>query len=541
MSTPVFETRALSVRFETPEGTIEAVRGLDLQVGAGETVAIVGASGSGKSQAMMAAMGLLATGGRAEGEACYRGDNLIGMGQARLDTIRGARITMIFQEPMTSLDPLMRIGHQLAEPLRVHARLGPRAARKRALELLNLVRIPEPERRLNAYPHELSGGQRQRVMIAMAIANNPDLIIADEPTTALDVTIQAEILALLARLQRDLGMALIVISHDLAVVRAIAKRVYVMRAGQVVEEGPTETLFTAPQTDYTRMLIEAEPEGTKPPPAPDAPLRLTAEDISVRFPLPRGAFRRPGVFTAVERVSLNLRRGQTLGIVGESGSGKSTLGRALLRLQPAEGRIAYAGQRLDTLERARLRPLRRQLQMVFQDPFGALSPRLSVGEIVGEGLRVHEPHLSAREREARVVDALEEVGLDPEMRQRFPHAFSGGQRQRIAIARAMILKPEVVVLDEPTSALDRSVQRRVIALLRRLQDTHALAYVFISHDLAVVRALSDHLMVLRAGEVVEEGPTEAVFAAPQTEYTRALMRAAFSLDSVLAEAEAAPA
>ncbi|CUA89426.1 ABC-type microcin C transport system, duplicated ATPase component YejF [Chelatococcus sambhunathii] len=528
MADTVLSIRGLSVRFETESGAVEAVKGIDLDVDAGETVAIVGESGSGKSQTMMAVMGLLARNGRADGSVRYRGEEILGLPARALNRYRGRKITMIFQEPMTSLDPLYRIGEQIAEPLMRHAGLSRTAARRRAVELLDLVHIPDPERRLAAYPHELSGGQRQRVMIAMALANDPDILIADEPTTALDVTVQARILELLSELKTRLGMAIVFITHDLGIVRRFADRTYVMKSGEVVESGATGTLFERPRHDYTRMLIEAEPSGRKSPPPPDSPTVLTAEDVRVVFTRHEGLFgRRRHDLRAVDGVDLTVRRGETVGVVGESGSGKSTLGRALLRLMPAAGLVRYEDRALMPLDRAAMRPLRRHMQLVFQDPFGSLSPRLTAGEIVTEGLLVHEPGLTRAERDRRAASAFEEVWLDPATRHRFPHEFSGGQRQRIAIARAMILKPALVVLDEPTSALDRSVQKSIVELLRHLQEKHGLAYIFISHDLAVVRALSDEIMVMKSGKVVERGPIEAIFDNPREAYTRELIAAAF--------------
>ncbi len=525
---PVLAIRDLDVRFRLPGGEVHAVKRLAMDVMPRETVAVVGESGSGKSQTVMAAMGLLATNGRVTGSVRYRGEELIGLSQAKLNHIRGSRITMIFQEPMTSLDPLYRVGEQIAEPLIKHSGLSHRQARERAVELLDLVQISQPGRRVDAYPHELSGGQRQRVMIAMALANDPDILIADEPTTALDVTIQAQILELLKQLQERLGMAVIFITHDLGIVRRFADSVYVMRAGEVVEAGPVARIFASPNHEYTKMLLAAEPEGTKPPVPDDARPLLEAGNVRVTFHIGGGFFSGSGFeLKAVDRVSLTLHEGQTIGIVGESGSGKSTLGRALLRLLPAEGVIRFEGKDLRALDLKKDRWLRRELQIVFQDPYGSLSPRLTVGQIVTEGLLVHEPELPRAERDRRAVTALQEVQLDPAMRNRFPHEFSGGQRQRIAIARTMILKPKVVVLDEPTSALDRSVQKEIVELLRRLQRTHGLSYLFISHDLAVVRAMADEVIVMKEGQVVERGSSEEIFSDPKDPYTQALMLAAF--------------
>jgi len=535
----ILSIRALNVRFDTPDGEVHAVRGVDMAVGAGETVAVVGESGSGKSQIMMACMGLLAANGRAEGSVTYRETELLGLPPRALNRFRGDKISMIFQEPMTSLDPLYRIERQIAEPLIHHRGLTRAQARPRVLELLELVGIPDAKARMSAYPHELSGGQRQRVMIAMALANEPDILIADEPTTALDVTIQAQILELLARLQERFGMAILFITHDLGIVRRFADRVYVMNEGRVVECGPTAEIFARPQEAYTKTLLAAEPEGRKEPVPTDTPTLLEGDDIEVTFATKSGLFgRRRSALKAVDRVSLRLRRGQTIGIVGESGSGKSTLGRALLRLLPSAGRIRFSGDDIQGWDRRRLRPLRRELQVVFQDPYGSLSPRLTVGQIVTEGLLVHEPGLSAKELDRRAGQALEEVQLDAGMRNRYPHEFSGGQRQRIAIARALILKPKVMVLDEPTSALDRSVQKQIVTLLRDLQATHGLSYIFISHDLAVVRAIADEVIVMKAGRMVEQGPTEAIFEQPREAYTRALMAAAFDLATAEPEAVA---
>jgi ABC-type microcin C transport system duplicated ATPase subunit YejF len=525
---PVLTVRNLNVRFRLHDGEVHAVKNVNLDVARGEIVAVVGESGSGKSQTVMAAMGLLASNGVATGSANYRGTDLLKLSQRELNRIRGAKITMIFQEPMTSLDPLYSVGDQIAEPLMEHAGLSKAAARERAVELLRLVQIQQPERRVNSYPHELSGGQRQRIMIAMALANDPDILIADEPTTALDVTIQAQILTLLKSLQARLGMAIVFITHDLNIVRRFADRVYVMRAGEVVEDGPVAEIFSKPQHEYTKLLLAAEPSGTKSSIPDDAPPLLDAGNIKVTFHI-GGGFFKGGAFEliAVNGVSLTLHKEQTIGIVGESGSGKSTLGRALLKLLPSEGTIRFEGRDLKSLDLAKERWVRRELQIVFQDPYGSLSPRLTVGQIVTEGLLVHEPELTRAERDRRAVLALAEVQLDPSTRNRYPHEFSGGQRQRIAIARTMILKPKVVVLDEPTSALDRSVQKEIVELLRNLQQLHGLSYLFISHDLAVVRAMADEVIVMKDGKVVERGCTEEVFADPKDPYTRALMAAAF--------------
>ena len=528
MSQSVLSVRNLHVRFRTGDGILHAVKGIDLDVAAGETVAIVGESGSGKSQTMMSVMGLLASNGWAEGSVRYRGEELVGLSPEKLNRYRGSKLTMIFQEPMTSLDPLYRIGDQLALPLTTHGGLTRAQARARAIELLELVRIPDPARRIDAYPHELSGGQRQRVMIAMALANNPDVLIADEPTTALDVTVQARILELLADLQKRLGMSIVFITHDLGIVRRFADRTYVMKSGEVVESGETNALFASPKHPYTRMLIDSEPRGRKEPVASDAPVVLDARNVEVTFNIRSGLFgRAKHALRAVDNVSLQVRRGETIGVVGESGSGKSTLGRAILRLQPSAGLVRFEDRNLTPLNRAAMRPLRRELQMVFQDPFGSLSPRMTAGEIVTEGLLVHEPSISRKERDRRAAQAFEEVRLDPAWRNRFPHEFSGGQRQRIAIARAMILHPKLVVLDEPTSALDRSVQKEIVELLRDLQKAHGLAYIFISHDLSVVRALSDEIMVMKSGKVVERGPVDVIFERPQETYTQELIAAAF--------------
>ncbi|CUX03808.1 MULTISPECIES: ABC transporter ATP-binding protein [Agrobacterium] len=526
----ILTVRNLKVDFTTPDGTVNAVKGVDLHVKQGETLAVVGESGSGKSQTMMGIMGLLSSNGVIQGSAQYRGRELVGLPVNELNKIRGAKITMIFQEPMTSLDPLYRIGAQIAEPIVHHRGGSKKEARARVLELLKLVGIPDPERRIDSYPHELSGGQRQRVMIAMALANEPDILIADEPTTALDVTIQAQILDLLKSLQQRFGMAVVLITHDLGVVRHFADRVAVMRRGEIVETGPTEEIFERPKADYTRMLLDAEPSGHKPPVGKEAPVVLSGQNVTIDYVIPGGFLSKSRAFRAVDSVNVSLHQGQTIGIVGESGSGKSTLGRALLRLVTAEGRIFFGKTEITGLGRTAMRPLRRQLQLVFQDPYGSLSPRQTVGEIITEGLFVHDPQLSRAQRDERAIEALKEVGLDPAARNRYPHEFSGGQRQRIAIARAIILKPDVVILDEPTSALDRSIQGQVIDLLRNLQKTHNLSYIFISHDLSVIKAISDYVIVMRNGKIVEEGETDAIFERPAAEYTRTLIKSAFSAE-----------
>ncbi|GMQ90437.1 MAG: ABC transporter ATP-binding protein [Gammaproteobacteria bacterium] len=536
MPEPLLQISHLGVEFRQSGGAVAAVKGVSLDIAKGETVGLVGESGSGKSVTALSVLQLLPypIAAHARGSSIrFQGLELVGADEKTLRQVRGDRISMIFQEPMTSLNPLHTVEKQVNEVLILHKGLSRDAARARTLELLNMVHLADPEQRLHAYPHQLSGGQRQRVMIAMALANEPDLLIADEPTTALDVTIQAQILSLLKDLQARLGMALLLITHDLGVVRKMAQRVYVMYGGEIVESGVARDIFAQPQHAYTQRLLAAEPKGEAVAASPNAPAVVSAREIKVWFPLRAGLLRRTvGHVKAVDGISVEVRQGHTVGVVGESGSGKTTLGLALLRLQRSKGSIEFAGREIQGLRTNTLRPLRREMQIVFQDPFGSLSPRMSVGQVVEEGLRVHELAQSPRERERLIVQALEEVGLDPESRHRYPHEFSGGQRQRIAIARAMVLKPRFVVLDEPTSALDMSVQAQIVDLLRELQARHQLAYLFISHDLKVVRALSDEVIVMRDGRVVEHGPAERIFKSPREAYTRALMAAAFDLEMV---------
>ncbi|WP_144940315.1 ABC transporter ATP-binding protein [Pseudomonas alabamensis] len=524
----LIEVRDLSVEFVGGDRVQRVVEGVSFDIRRGETLALVGESGSGKSVTAHSILRLLPypLARHPSGSIQYGGQDLLGLGEKPLRQIRGDRIAMIFQEPMTSLNPLHNLEKQINEVLLLHKGLSGKQATARTLELLDLVGIPEPAKRLKALPHELSGGQRQRVMIAMALANEPELLIADEPTTALDVTVQLKILDLLKDLQARLGMSLLLISHDLNLVKRIAHRVCVMQQGRIVEQAECQTLFSAPQHPYTQMLINAEPTGGPADTAAGPPL-LEVRDLRVWFPIRKGLLRRTvDHVKAVENIRFSLPRGRTLGIVGESGSGKSTLGLAILRLIASQGQIRFDGQDLQGMDANQVRPLRRQMQVVFQDPFGSLSPRMSVADIVGEGLRIHGIG-DAESQQAAIIAALQEVGLDPETRHRYPHEFSGGQRQRIAIARALVLKPALILLDEPTSALDRTVQRQVVELLRSLQQKYNLTYLFISHDLAVVKALSHQLMVIRQGQVVEQGEAETVFAAPQHPYTRQLLEAAF--------------
>ncbi len=522
----------LGVRFGAGAGAVEAVDGVSLTIRKGETVALVGESGSGKSATALSVLQLLPypAASHPRGSIRFQGTELLGSSPRDLQEIRGDRIAMIFQEPMTSLNPLHSIARQIGETLKLHKGLDGAAATERTLELLRLVGIAEPERRLGAYPHELSGGQRQRVMIAMALANEPDLLIADEPTTALDVTIQAQLLELLVDLQRRLGMAILFITHDMAIVRRLADRLCIMRRGKIVEAGATADVMERPQHPYTRHLLAATPKGAPTPPDTGGAPLAACDHLKVWYPIKAGILRRTvDHVRAVDGISMELHPGQTVGVVGESGSGKTTLGMALLRLTGSNGSVRFDGREIQGLRSRALRPLRRDMQVVFQDPYGSLNPRLSVAQIIEEGLVVHGLGRTAEERDALIVEALREVELEPEARHRYPHEFSGGQRQRVAIARAMVLKPRFVVLDEPTSALDVSVQAQIVALLRRLQEQHRCAYLFISHDLKVVRAMSHHVLVVHRGVVVEQGPAAAIFEAPRHEYTKELVAAAFDI------------
>ncbi len=531
----LLQVRDLAVEFSTPGGLIQAVRGVTFEIGRGKTLALVGKSGSGKSVTALSVLQLLPypVARHPAGSVKFADVEMIGAPDETLRTIRGNRVAMIFQEPMTSLNPLHTVEKQVNEVLFIHKGLNRIAARARTLELLQLVGLAEAERRLGAFPHELSGGQRQRVMIAMALANEPDLLIADEPTTALDVTIQAQILKLLKELQQRFGMAILFITHDLSIVRKMADEVCVMSGGEIVEQGPVARIFDTPSHPYTRHLLESEPKGTPHDVDPRAPAVMKTADLKVWFPIKAGVLRRTiDHVRAVDGITVEVREGQTVGVVGESGSGKTTLGLALLRLISSDGPIEFDGHVIQGLRSKSLRPLRREMQVVFQDPYGSLSPRMSISQIIEEGLKVHHIGATAEERDQLIIQAMEEVGLDPASRNRYPHEFSGGQRQRVAIARAMVLKPRFVVLDEPTSALDRSVQAQIIDLLRDLQARHKLAYLFISHDLKVVRAISDQVIVMQAGKVVEQGAAVQIFDAPREDYTKALMAAAFDLEAV---------
>ena len=530
----LLQVRDLSVRFGSNANAVDAVRGVSFDLHRGETLALVGESGSGKSVTALSILRLLPYphASHPSGSVQLDGLELLNASPRQLRGIRGNRIGMIFQEPMTSLNPLHTVRKQIGEVLALHRGLRGDGATDRVVELLDLVGIRDPRSRLDAYPHQLSGGQRQRVMIAMALANEPELLIADEPTTALDVTIQAQVLELLHALQQRLGMAMLFITHDLNIVRKFAHRVAIMRRGEIVETGATAEVFARPTHQYTQELLAADPSGVPSKPAADAPVVLEANDVKVWFPIKRGLLKRTVAhIKAVDGVSLKVRAGQTIGVVGESGSGKTTLGLAILKLESYRGSVRFKGHNLDPLRRGAMRPLRREMQMIFQDPYGSLSPRMSVGDIVAEGLKVHSIAPDTEARDEIVVRALSEVGLDPETRHRYPHEFSGGQRQRIAIARAIVLEPELIVLDEPTSALDRSVQAQIVDLLRDLQMRRELAYIFISHDLAVIRALCDEIIVMRQGKVVESGSAEVLFRNPSEPYTQTLMAAAFDLEA----------
>lgn len=532
MTAPLLSVRDLSVQFTQGAKENLAVDHISFDLMPGETVAIVGESGSGKSVSALSVLKLLPypAASHPSGSILFKGEDILAKDETALRKVRGNKITMIFQEPMTSLNPLHTVERQIGEILKIHQGMGEQKARQRTLELLEQVGIRDAEKRLGAFPHQLSGGQRQRVMIAMSLANKPELLIADEPTTALDVTVQAQILELLAELKSANNMSMLFITHDLGIVRRIADRVCVMTKGKIVEQGPTAEIFDNPQHEYTRHLLASEPKGSPPPVDTSAPTVMKGDDIRVWFPIKKGFLRRTvDHVKAVDGVDVTVRAGQTLGIVGESGSGKTTLGLALSRMISSEGTIRLDDRTIDQYSFRQMRPLRREMQIVFQDPFGSLSPRMSVGEIIEEGLEIHEPRMKRGERDDLVVQVLQEVGIDPEARFRYPHEFSGGQRQRIAIARAMVLKPRFVMLDEPTSALDMSVQAQVVDLLRDLQKRYSLAYLFISHDLKVIRALANEVMVMRNGKVVEQGPARQIFEDPQTDYTKALIAAAFDL------------
>jgi microcin C transport system ATP-binding protein len=530
---PLLQVRDLSVSFVHDGKETRAVDHVSFDIAKGETLALVGESGSGKSVTALSILKLLPypAARHPSGEILFRGENLLDRDERDLRRVRGADISMVFQEPMTSLNPLHTIERQVGEILDVHRGWSKTKIRARVLELLDQVGIRNAEERLDAFPHQLSGGQRQRVMIAMALANDPDLLIADEPTTALDVTVQAQILKLLEELQQKLGMAMLFITHDLGLVRKIADRVCVMTQGKIVEAGSVADVFNKPQHAYTKHLLAAEPKGLPPAIDAEAAIVVSTDDLRVWYPIKRGFFRKTvGHVKAVDGVSVQVREGQTLGVVGESGSGKTTLGLAILRLIASQGRVVYLGNRLDDKDRKGMRPFRKDMQIVFQDPYGSLSPRMPVVDIVSEGLEIHAKRKSAKERRVEVARALQEVGLDPAHMDRYPHEFSGGQRQRIAIARAMALNPKFVVLDEPTSALDVSVQAQIVDLLRDLQKRHGLSYLFISHDLKVVRALASEVVVLRDGKVVEQGPSRQIFDAPQHDYTKALIAAALDIE-----------
>ncbi|EKO3446198.1 ABC transporter ATP-binding protein [Vibrio fluvialis] len=534
---PLLQVRNLSVSFQTNDGVVNAVNNVNFELNVGETLAIVGESGSGKSVSTNALMQLLPNNARidAQSSIVFEGEELLEKSEVQMRRVRGDRIGMIFQEPMTSLNPYLRVGIQVAEAMMCHRKVSMAQAKQRVLELFELVHLPNPQQAYSKYPHEFSGGQLQRIMIAMALINEPDILIADEPTTALDVTVQAEVLKLIKEIQSKMGMAILFITHDLGVVRYVADRVLVMCKGDVVEEGDTQELFTNAKHDYTRMLINAIPKGSKDPVDANAPALLKASDIRVKFLIkPHFIASRNQYFEAVKGISLELKQGETLGIVGESGSGKSTLGRALIGLLPSTGEIEFKGMDYRKLSEVQRLTLKKDIQMVFQDPYGSLSPRMTVGEIITEGLLVHQPHISKAERLQRARKALEEVRLDASAINRYPHEFSGGQRQRIAIARALILEPSFILLDEPTSALDRSVQLTVIDLLKDIQQRRNIGFLFISHDLSVVKALSDRVMVMQEGEVMEQGSAEEIFYHPQHDYTKKLIAASFDIEDEVA-------
>ena len=533
-NSPLLRVENLTLAFRHGEGENVVADKVSFEIKKGETLALVGESGSGKSVTALSILQLLppAAKWREDSRVLFGERNLLALSERELRGVRGSDISMVFQEPMTSLNPLHTIERQIAEVIQVHQGLSDRAARTRVIELLSEVGIPEPETRLSAYPHQLSGGQRQRVMIALALANEPKLFIADEPTTALDVTVQAQILRLLKNLQAKHEMAMLFITHDLGIVRKIADRVCVMKQGKIVEANTVKELFAHPQHPYTQALIAAEPKGKPAPQRPDAPVVAETDNLRVWFPIRRGFLRKTvGHIKAVDGISLAIRKGETLGVVGESGSGKTTLGLAMLRLISSQGKIVFLGKLVQGLRFKEMRPFRRDMQIVFQDPYGSLSPRMSIADVVGEGLKVHQPKLSAEDRDARVIKALKEVGIDPEARHRYPHEFSGGQRQRIALARAIVLEPSFVVLDEPTSALDMMIQAQMVDLLRDLQQRRDLTYMFISHDLKVVAALASSLIVMKDGKVVEQGEAKEIFAYPKSDYTRALFAAAFNLET----------
>ncbi len=533
MNEAILKIKNLHVDFKTPSGTFHAVKGISFDIPKGKTVALVGESGSGKSVTALSAMKLLPypmASHRAGSSIIFEDDELIDKGESYMRAIRGQQIGIIFQEPQSALNPLHTIEKQISEVLKIHQGMSVKASRHRLLELLDLVGLPMMKDRLNAYPHELSGGQRQRIMIAMALANNPELLIADEPTTALDVTIQAQILELLQSLKEKIGLSLLLITHDLSIVEKMADHVCVMRHGEIMEQNDAKTLFKSPQHDYTKMLLNTRPQGTVAPIKPSSKTIVSGNDIKVHFPKSRNFFGKATSFVkAVDSIDITIRRGETLGVVGESGSGKSTLGLAVLRLLRSQGALSFDGQDIAPLNRKQMRPLRSRMQIVFQDPYGSLSPRMSVAQIISEGLKLHKPELSEHDRDDLVIQVLNDVHMNADTRHRYPHEFSGGQRQRISIARAMVLAPEFVVLDEPTSALDVSVQAEIVDLLRELQQKHTLSYMFISHDLRVVRAMSHSLLVMKDGKVIEHGSAEEIFNAPKEDYTKTLLEAAMNL------------